>query len=80
MDSNGRTIFIADAHRGDGRRLVVHADEKLTAFLELDLRMGSEPLRLQNQIQIAELMPEIAALNCFLVSRANLRCWQKCAE
>ena len=80
MDSNGRTIFIADAHRGDGRRLVVHADEKLTAFLELDLRMGSEPLRLQNQIQIAELMPKIASLNCFLVSRANLRCWQKCAE
>jgi len=23
------------AHRGDGKRLVVHADEKLTAFVEL---------------------------------------------
>ena len=23
-------------HRGDGKRLVVHADEKLTAFLELE--------------------------------------------
>jgi predicted RNA-binding protein with TRAM domain len=32
----GRTIFVADAHRGDGERLVVHADEKLTAFLELE--------------------------------------------
>ncbi len=34
IDSNGRTIWIADAHRGDGKRLVVHADEKLTAFVE----------------------------------------------
>jgi hypothetical protein len=30
----GRTIWIADAHRGDGKRFVVHADEKLTAFVE----------------------------------------------
>ena len=29
---------IADTHRGDGKRFVVHADEKLTAFLELDQR------------------------------------------
>ena len=34
-DSNGRTIWIADAHRDDGKRFVVRADEKLTAFLEL---------------------------------------------
>jgi hypothetical protein len=31
----GRTIWIADAHRGDGKRFVAHADEKLIAFLEL---------------------------------------------
>ena len=36
IDSNGRTIWIADAHRDDGKRYVVHADEKLTAFLELE--------------------------------------------
>jgi hypothetical protein len=36
VDSNGRTIFIADAHRGDGKRFVVRADEKLTAFIELE--------------------------------------------
>jgi len=35
VDSRGRTIWIADAHRGDGRRFVVRADEKLTAFMEL---------------------------------------------
>jgi hypothetical protein len=36
VDSEGRTIWIADAHRGDGKRFVVHAEEKLTAFLELE--------------------------------------------
>jgi hypothetical protein len=36
IDSNGQTIWIVDAHRGDGRRFVVHADEKLTAFLKLE--------------------------------------------
>jgi hypothetical protein len=36
IDSNGRTIWSVDAHRGDGKRFVVHADEKLTAFVELE--------------------------------------------
>jgi hypothetical protein len=36
IDSGERTIWIADAHRGDGKRFVVHADEKLTAFVELE--------------------------------------------
>jgi hypothetical protein len=36
IDSRGRTIFIADAHRDDGKRFIVRADEKLTAFLELE--------------------------------------------
>jgi hypothetical protein len=35
LDCEGRTIWIADAHRDDGKRFVVQADEKLTAFLEL---------------------------------------------
>jgi hypothetical protein len=30
------TIWIVDAHRGDGRRFIVHADERLTAFGELE--------------------------------------------
>ena len=29
----------ADAHRGDGGRFIVRADEKLTAFLELESAM-----------------------------------------
>ena len=36
VDSEGRTIWIADANRDDGKRFVVHAEEKLTAFLELE--------------------------------------------
>ena len=36
VDRDGRTIFVADAHRDDGRRFVVHAEEKVTAMLELE--------------------------------------------
>ena len=46
LDSNGRKIWIADAHRDDGKRFVGRAKEKLTAFLELEraicLRLLSE--------------------------------------
>ena len=35
------TIWIADAHRDDGKRFVVHADEKLTAFIELESAVGA---------------------------------------
>jgi len=36
FNREGRTIWIADAHRGDGKRYVVRSDEILTAFLELE--------------------------------------------
>ena len=36
VDTKGRDIFIVDAHRDDGKRYVVRADELLTAFLELE--------------------------------------------
>jgi hypothetical protein len=35
VDSDGETIWIADAHR-DGKHFVVRADEKLTALVELE--------------------------------------------
>jgi hypothetical protein len=35
VTSGGREIWIADAHRDDGTRFVVHADDKFNAFLEL---------------------------------------------
>jgi hypothetical protein len=37
VNRDGRTIFVADAHRDDGKRFGVRADEKLTAFIELEL-------------------------------------------
>jgi hypothetical protein len=40
VDLWGRTIWIVDAHR-DGRRFIVRADEKLTAFMELELEIGA---------------------------------------
>jgi hypothetical protein len=39
VDSQGRTIWIADAHRGDGKRFVVHAEEKMTVFVDLESAM-----------------------------------------
>jgi hypothetical protein len=36
IDSNGRTFWIADAHRDDGNRFVARADEMLTALVELE--------------------------------------------
>ena len=35
LDGNGRTVWIVDAHR-DGKCFLVRADEKLTAFVELE--------------------------------------------
>jgi hypothetical protein len=31
-----RTIWIAEAHRRDGQRFIVRADEKLSAFIGLE--------------------------------------------
>ena len=42
VDSNGGTLWIADAHRDDGKRFVVRADEKLTAFIELESAIRAE--------------------------------------
>jgi hypothetical protein len=36
IDSEGQTIWIADAHRDDGQGFVARSDEKLTAFFELE--------------------------------------------
>jgi hypothetical protein len=46
VDFRGRTIWIADTRR-EGKRFVLRADEKLTAFLEL------KPAVCKNRIDIA---------------------------
>jgi hypothetical protein len=42
VDSHGRTMWIVDAHRGDRKRFVVRADERLTAFVELESATQAE--------------------------------------
>ena len=37
-----KTIWIVDAHGDDGKRFIVHADEKLTALVELELIGAAE--------------------------------------
>jgi hypothetical protein len=53
VDSRGRTVWIADARRGNGRRFVVHADEKLTAFVELErvIRPGRSAERTAERVK-----------------------------
>src|SRR6266487_2360595 len=41
----GRTIFVADAHCGDGQRFIVRADEELTAFLKVGSARGGRAHR-----------------------------------
>jgi hypothetical protein len=49
----GEPIWIADPHRGNGQRFVARADERLTAFLELErpicLRLLSGIARSKNR-------------------------------
>jgi len=47
IDSEGRRIWIADAHRGNGKGFIVGPDEKLTAFFELEaaIRIVQNPQR-----------------------------------
>jgi hypothetical protein len=44
IDSRGRTTWIADAHRDNGKRFVGRGEEKLTAFIELEsaIRAGGK--------------------------------------
>jgi hypothetical protein len=46
LNREGRTIWIADAHR-DGKRFIVRADEKLTAFLELEAALRGQWSRIR---------------------------------
>jgi hypothetical protein len=48
IDAQGRTIWIVDAHRDDGRRFIVHADETLTAFVELERQLLTVTIYLES--------------------------------
>jgi len=66
----GERSGIADAHRDDGKRFVVRADEKLTAFVELD-RVTRESLRFLN----AELFGTIRAVTPLLLDSSQVSKW-----
>jgi hypothetical protein len=53
IDSDGRTIWIVDAHRDNGKRFVVRSDEMLTAFLELKAAVRKR--RVENEEYIDKL-------------------------
>jgi hypothetical protein len=42
VDRERRPIFVTDASRGDEKCFVVRADEKLTAFLQLERQLGNQ--------------------------------------
>ena len=51
VDAEGRTTWIGDANRSDGKRFIVHADEKLTAFLELESAIHAAAIVLDEQVR-----------------------------
>jgi hypothetical protein len=42
INSNGQTLWIVDAHRSDAGRFIIHADQELPAFLELESAIQTE--------------------------------------
>src|SRR6266487_4344156 len=65
VDPCGRTIWIVDAHRNDGKRFVVHADEKLTAFAQLELASLSRSLLFtirKSELDAQRRSPNIATI------------------
>jgi hypothetical protein len=62
MDREGRTMFVADAHKNDGRRFVVHAEEKITAMLELERAVCIHLLSQQIKTCVHNEAPGVLAL------------------
>jgi hypothetical protein len=44
IDSSGRVLYTADAYSRDGRRFIVLANERFTAFLELQATIHRQPI------------------------------------
>jgi hypothetical protein len=42
FDGDGWKMICADAHRGDGKRFVVHAEDASVAFAELEAQCRNE--------------------------------------
>jgi len=79
LDCEGQTIWIADAHRGDGKRFVVRADEKLTAFVELEAA-GETGLVQRHEVGLvrSERGPEICSAKRRLHEKTERRSPKTC--
>jgi hypothetical protein len=71
VDSKGQTIWIADAHR-DGKRFVVRAEEKLTAFIELEAAIHRQPGIVTKADRAGPPMPNSARRYCTSPRRGRL--------
>jgi hypothetical protein len=67
IDSEGRTIWTIDAHRGDRRRFVVRSDEKLTAFVELEREVFNRDVL--SRIHSDRSVPVTSALAAYCLDR-----------
>jgi hypothetical protein len=54
---------ITDAHRDDGKRFVVHADEKLTAFIEREIRDSHEPRGGHERARVLDIPETVIGVN-----------------
>ena len=74
VDSNGRTIWIADAHRDDGKRFVVRANEFWTAFFELESQCLQENWQTRSFPRAVRSVRNVlmsATADCRAVSQSN---------
>ena len=71
MDREGRTIWIADAHRGDGKRFLVRADEKL--FLELEAAIQRDGRPFPSLVSYARFQTAARFSLCFTREKKTAR-------
>ena len=75
VDSQRKTIGIADAHRDDGKRYVVREDEKLSAFLELEIRPHRWGWRVFEAPSVEPVFPKKDHAIDYAPNRARLPLW-----
>ena len=69
IDSQGRTLWIADAHR-DGKRFIVRADEKMTAFPELERAIHED----ENSAELFGISHSLVSAKSTTLARARINC------
>jgi hypothetical protein len=61
VDSEERTIWVVDAHRGDGKRFIVYADNKPSAFIELERQVLTVTFYLES---VHTATPQLSSFHC----------------